>query len=71
MIWLARDAPFGYRTVENVLKLNPMAAALSVFNMPGFRTYNLLPASWWIAVTVVVFCFIVMRYRVQTLTRPE
>jgi len=71
MIWLARDAPFGYRTVENVLKLNPMAAALSVFNMPGFRTYNLLPASWWIAVTVVVLCFIVMRYRVQTLTRPE
>ncbi len=71
LVWLARDAPFGYRTVENALKLNPMAAALSVFNVPGFHTYHLIPASWWIAGLLVIVCFAVMRLRVQHLMRPE
>lgn len=71
LVWLARDAPFGFRTVESVLRLNPMAAALSVFNLPGFETYRLVPVSWWIGVAVVVACFLVMRFRVQQLTRPE
>lgn len=69
LIWLARDAPFGYQTVETVLKFNPMAAALAVFNVPGFQTYNLVPASWWIASIVVAVCFGVMRFRVQSLMR--
>jgi ABC-type transport system involved in multi-copper enzyme maturation permease subunit len=71
LIWLARDAPFGFQTVENALKLNPMAAALSVFNLPGFRNYQLIPVSWWVAGVVIVICFLVMRFRVQSLTRPE
>lgn len=71
LIWLARDAPFGFQTVENALKLNPMAAALSVFNLPGFRNYQLIPVSWWVAGGVIVVCFLVMRFRVQSLTRPE
>jgi ABC-type transport system involved in multi-copper enzyme maturation permease subunit len=69
MIWLARDAPFGFQTVETALKLNPMAAALAVFNVPGFQTYNLIPASWWIAGIIIIFCFGVMRMRVQSLMR--
>lgn len=71
LVWLARDAPFGFKTVENALKLNPMAAALSVFNVPGFRDYQLVPISWWVAGLVAIVCFLVMRFRVQTLTRPE
>jgi len=71
LIWLARDAPFGYRTVETVLKFNPMAAALAVFNVPGFQTYHLIPASWWIAGVIVVVCFGVMRLRVQSLMRSQ
>ena len=71
LIWLARDAPFGFQTFENALKLNPMSAALSVFNLPGFRNYQLIPVSWWVAGVVIVFCFLVMRFRVQSLTRPE
>lgn len=71
LVWLARDAPFGFRTVESVLKLNPMAAALAVFNLPGFQEYNLIPISWWISALIVVACFVVMRFRVQHLTRPE
>lgn len=71
LVWLARDAPFGHRLVELVLSVNPMAAALAVFNLPGFRTYRLLPISWWIAVAAVLGCFLIARVRVQQLTRPE
>ncbi len=71
LIWMARDAPFGFQTVENVLKFNPMAAALAVFNLPGFQAYDLVPVSWWIGGGIVVACFVVMRFRVQRLTRPE
>ncbi len=71
MIWLARDAPFGFETVQNALRINPMAAALSVFNVPGFRTYHLIPFVWWISAFAVIVLFLIMRLRVQRLTRPE
>ena len=71
LVWLARDAPFGFKTVERVLQLNPLAAALSVFNVPGFSSYQLVPISWWIAGITSVVLFLMMRYRVQQLTRPE
>lgn len=71
LIWLARDAPFGFETVQRALQLNPMAAALSVFNVPGFSAYQLVPAAWWTAGVLCVLLFLIMRYRVQQLTRPE
>lgn len=71
LVWLARDAPFGHRVVETVLTVNPMAAALAVFNLPGFRTYDLLPACWWISSAAVLGCFLIARMRVHQLTRPE
>jgi hypothetical protein len=48
LVWLGRDAPFGHRTVESVLTLNPMAAALSIIKTPGFAQYELVPANWWL-----------------------
>jgi len=71
LIWLGRDAPFGHAIVEAALTLNPVAAALSVFNMPGFRTYNLIPANWWISGAAIVVLFILLRIRVWRLTKPE
>ena len=71
LVWLARDAPFGFRTVEAVLRWNPMAAALAVFNLPGFRNYDLVPASWWISGAVIVASGALMRWRVHRLTQPE
>lgn len=71
LIWLARDAPFGFETVQRVLQWNPLAAALSVFNVPGFSAYQLVPAVWWTAGISSVVLFLIMRYRVQQLTRPE
>lgn len=71
LIWLARDAPFGFDTVQNALRLNPMAAALNVFRVQGFRTYQLLPFVWWFSAAAVLCLFLIMRLRVQRLTRPE
>lgn len=71
LVWLARDAPFGFSTVERILSVNPMAAALSVFNVRGFENYNLVPISWYVAIVVVIVLYFVMRLRVQQLTRPE
>lgn len=71
LVWLARDAPFGHATVENVLKTNAMAAALSIFNVPGFQTYQLTPASWWITGVAVVGLALTLRVRVWRMTRPD
>lgn len=71
LVWLARDAPFGHSVVEAALTFNPVAAALSTFNMPGFQTYNLTPSNWWVSGIAIVVLFIVLRIRVWRLTRPE
>jgi len=71
LVWLGRDAPFGHTVVEAALTLNSVAAALSVFNMPGFRTYNLIPANWWLSGVTIVVLFVILRIRVWRLTRPE
>ena len=47
LVWLGRDAPFGHDVVEAALTINPIAAALSVIRLPGFRDYDLIPANWW------------------------
>jgi ABC-type transport system involved in multi-copper enzyme maturation permease subunit len=71
LVWLARDAPFGFKTVETALTINPMAAALGIFRVPGFDQYNLLPITWYVAGFLIVAMYFAMRMRVQRLTRPE
>jgi ABC-type transport system involved in multi-copper enzyme maturation permease subunit len=71
LVWLARDAPFGHSVVEAALTVNPVAAALSTFNMPGFQAYNLTPSNWWVSGIAIVVLFIVLRIQVWRLTRPE
>ena len=39
LAWLGRDAPFGHRTVQAVLTLSPVAAALQASDAPGFHEY--------------------------------
>lgn len=71
LFWLGRDAPFGHRTVETALLINPLAAALNAAGTPGFTNYDLLPLHWWLVggacVALVVFLFI----RIWQLTRPQ
>ncbi|MEO2032748.1 MAG: ABC transporter, partial [Planctomycetaceae bacterium] len=71
LVWLGRDAPFGHSTVEVALMINPLAAALSIINTPGFGEYNLLPANWWILGTLCVVLTGVLTIRVRQLLTPD
>src|SRR5690606_12335327 len=68
---LGRDARFGHRTVEAILSVNPMAAALHVIELSGFEQYQLVPANWWIMGTLSAACFVVLCARTWQLTRPQ
>jgi ABC-type transport system involved in multi-copper enzyme maturation permease subunit len=70
LVWLGRDAPFGHDTVQLALLINPVGAALSVIEAPGFSSYNLLPAAWWVAGIVSSFMFLAFGVQVWRLTRP-
>lgn len=69
LVWLGRDAPFGRETVQNALLTNPVGAALSVIQMPGFETYELLPTAWWIAGILSALMFLILGIQVWRLTR--
>ena len=70
LVWLGRGAPFGFEMVQRVLLINPVGAALSVIETPGFEHYNLLPAAWYIAAVVSALMFLVFGLKVWRLTRP-
>jgi ABC-type polysaccharide/polyol phosphate export permease len=71
LVWLGRDAPFGHAIVRAALVLNPLAAALSILEIPGFGGFDLLPAAWWWALGAIAFCLLVLAARTWRLTRPE
>lgn len=70
LTWLGREAPFGQGVVAAALSINPMGAALSVIEMPGFAQYELIPTSWWIAVGCSVVALVALCIRVWKLMRP-
>ena len=70
LVWLGREAPFGHNTVQAALAINPMGAALSVIEMPGFAQYELFPLSWWIAGAISVLALTALGARVWQLMRP-
>ena len=69
LVWLGREAPFGHETVQAALLINPVGAALSVIEAPGFEGYNLLPAAWWIAGLISILMFVVLGVQVWRLSR--
>lgn len=71
LVWLAQDAPFTPQTVEAVLTVNPLAAAMSLIEAPGFNRYQLVPANWWITGGITVASLLVLVARVWRLTRPQ
>lgn len=71
LVWLGRDAPFGHDMVESALLINPVAAALSVIRMSGFRDYQLIPGNWWFlgfSATASVLVLVGQTYRIS---RPQ
>jgi ABC-type transport system involved in multi-copper enzyme maturation permease subunit len=71
LVWLGREAPWGHATVEAVLCVNPVAAALQASYMPGFADYDLLPLNWWIIGSACVALLVFIRLRTWQLCRPE
>jgi ABC-type transport system involved in multi-copper enzyme maturation permease subunit len=71
LVWLAREAPFGHATVQALLTIDPVAAALQASDMPGFTDYALLPNNWWIIGSASVLLLVFLRVRLWQLCRPE
>jgi ABC-type transport system involved in multi-copper enzyme maturation permease subunit len=69
LVWVGRDAPFGFQTVQTALLTTPVGAALSVIDAPGFESYELLPLSWWIAGVLSSLMFLVLGVQVWRLSR--
>jgi ABC-type transport system involved in multi-copper enzyme maturation permease subunit len=71
LVWLAREAPFGHATVEAVLTIDPVAAALQASETPGFAHYDLLPANWWVIGSACLVLLLFLSVRTWQLCRPE
>jgi ABC-type transport system involved in multi-copper enzyme maturation permease subunit len=71
LVWLAREAPFGHATVEALLTIDPVAAALQASDTPGFKQYDLLPENWWIVGAACVGLLTFLTVRTWQLCRPE
>jgi ABC-type transport system involved in multi-copper enzyme maturation permease subunit len=71
LVWLGREAPFGHGTVQAVLMLDPVAAALQACETPGFTQYDLLPANWWIIGWACAVLLAILTARTWQLCRPE
>lgn len=71
LVWLGREAPFGHATVEAVLTIDPVAAALQACATPGFTQYDLLPANWWFVGGLCVILLLFLVLRTWQLCRPE
>jgi ABC-type transport system involved in multi-copper enzyme maturation permease subunit len=71
VFWMGRDTTFGHGTVETILKINPMAAALTLIGAPGFTRFNLVPDNWWLMGGCCVVSAIIVTVQTWRLTRPQ
>ena len=71
LIWLGRDAPFGFQVVETALVLNPMSSALAVMETPGFEHYRLIPGNWIFMASGCLVGLIVFWWRTWRQTCPD
>ncbi|MGL4549800.1 MAG: ABC transporter permease, partial [Gemmataceae bacterium] len=71
LVWLGRDAPFGHRTVEAALTVNPLAAALHATQNPAFTRYDLLLANWWFLGGTSAALLAFLYLRILQLKRPQ
>jgi len=62
---------FAHETIERVLSINPVAAALHQIGAPGFENFQLLPTAWWLLGAGAVCCVGVLGVRVWQLSKPS
>lgn len=71
LIWLGRDAPFGYDVVRSALLLNPAVAPLSIVGAADFNQYELLPEIWYWTGGISLGFFGLLVFQSWRLTKPE
>ena len=71
LVWLGRDSPFGRDAVEAVLTVNPLAAGLSIIEMPGFKEYDLALANWRFMAAASAVLAGVLLMQTRRLSRPR
>lgn len=70
-VWLFRGKPFGHRVVENVLSINPIAAAMQVIETPGFETFDLVRSNWVIMGVGCMASLVLLIVQTYRLTQPR
>jgi ABC-type transport system involved in multi-copper enzyme maturation permease subunit len=71
LIWALRGAPFSHTAVEQALTVNPVAAALSVIQAPGFAEFRLIPRNWWFCGVASGLSAVVALVQTHRLSRPR
>lgn len=71
LVWVGRGDTFTHSITEAVMKTNPLAAALSLIEAPGFDEYHLVPANWQIMGVLCLVCLGTLLFRVWQLTKPQ
>ena len=71
LVWMNRDAPFGFDFVQAALRLNPMAAALNAMQASGFESYNLEPSAWWISGITCVVLLVILYAQLLRLSKAD
>jgi len=69
--WLGEGTLFGQSLVEQVLVINPVAAALSIMRMPGFEQYEIAPMNWRIMGIASGVFALTLWFRAWWMSRPE
>ncbi len=71
LVWMNRDAPFGFNFVQAALRLNPMAAALNAMQASGFESYNLVPSAWWISGITCAVLLVILYAQILRLSKAD
>lgn len=71
LIWLGRDAPFGFQLVERALIVNPMASALSIMGTRGFEDYDIVPWNWYFLTAVSIGALTWFWAQIYRLGQPD
>jgi ABC-type transport system involved in multi-copper enzyme maturation permease subunit len=71
LVWLGEGTVFTHALVAKVLVIDPLAAALALFDAPGFSDYQLTVPNWWFMGSASVLCLLILWARTWRLTKPR
>ena len=69
--WLGEGSFFGRGVVEWFLVVNPVAAALSVIQMPGMADYEIIKTNQTLLIAGSVACVLMLWVRTYLISRPK